>query len=298
MKVAIVTDTSACLPQELAQRYQIEIVPMEFLYEGKVYRDGIDMTSARFYELLSQAKKLPTTSAPSPDTYVKVFRKISQRSSNILVIAPSARFTHAFDSARAAAAVAREDMPNVVVEVLDCGTAAGAQGLIVLAAARAAAEGGSLSQTVEATRSLMPQVHLVALLDTLHYLAKSGRVPHAVAWANFFLRIKPIFELQPLGRGAIPVGRVRTRSKAIEQLMMFLKERADRKSVHAVVMHTNVLDEAERLKERVTSEFKCQEIYVTDFTPVMGLHAGPGLLGIAFHSEESDPGSKGDWGKP
>ncbi len=286
MNVAIITDSSACLPKELVEKYEIEIVPLDLIHEGKVYKDGIDITSAEFYKLLSQAKELPTTSAPSPGDYFEVFKKVAEKAENILVVTPSAKFTHAFDSAKKAVEMAKDKLRDVAVEVLDSGTAAGAQGFVVLAAAKAAAFSESLVRVIEAARNLMPKVYLVAIIDTLHYLAKGGRVPQIAAWASSLLKIKPLFELLPLSKGVTSVDRVRTRPKAIERLAEFLRERVDRKPVHAVVMHTNALDEAEKLKERIISEFNCVEVYVEDFTPVMGVHTGPGLLGVAFYTED------------
>jgi len=270
---------------EVAERYGIDIVPMEFIHEGRTYRDGVDITAAEFYGLLSKSKRLPTTSAPSPDAYLRAFKRASESSSHILTITPATRFTHAFESAKAAAEMSRGKTPAVTVEVLDCGTAAGAQGFIVLAAARAALQDGDPSGPLQAARELMPRIRLIAFIDTLNYLAKGGRVPHAVAWANSLLRIKPIFELLPSGRGAMPLDRVRVRPKAIDHLVQILRQRSQGNPVHVTIMHTNVLAEAEELKQRISSEFNCAEIYVTDFTPVMGLHTGPGLLGLAFYSD-------------
>lgn len=290
-RVSIITDSAACLPGEVAERYGIDIVPMEFIHEGRTYRDGVDITAGEFYGLLAKSKRLPTTSAPSPDSYLRAFKRAAEKSSHILTITPATRFTHAFESAKAAAEMSREKTPAVTVEVLDCGTAAGAQGLIVLAAARAALEDGNPSGPLQAARDLMPRVGLIAFIDTLNYLAKGGRVPHAVAWANSLLRIKPIFELLPSGRGATPLDRVRVRPKAIDRLVQILRQRSQGNPVHVIIMHTNVLAEAEELKERISSEFNCAEIYVTDFTPVMGLHTGPGLLGLAFYSDGNLPPS-------
>ncbi len=288
-RVSVITDSAACLPGELAERYGIDIVPMEFIHEGRTYRDGVDITAAGFYELLAKSKRLPTTSAPSPDSYLRAFKTAAEKSSAILTITPATRFTHAFESARTAAEMSREKIPAVSVEVLDCGTAAGAQGFIVLAAARAALQESDPSSPLQAARDLMPRVRLIAFIDTLNYLAKGGRVPHAVAWANSLLRIKPIFELLPSGRGATPLDRVRIRPKAIDRLVQILRKRSQGHPVHVIIMHTNVLAEAEELKQCISSEFNCAEIYVTDFTPVMGLHTGPGLLGLAFYSDVSLP---------
>jgi len=284
-KVAVVTDSTACLPELLVKKYEIEIVPMEFSLDGKVYRDGVDITPLEFYKFLSWVKELPTTSAPSPATYFDILNKLAEKTKSILVVTVSAKFSHAFDSAKAAVKIAKEKLIGIEVEVLDCGTAAGAQGLVVLAAAKAAAFGDSLAQVMEVARALMPKVQLVAFIDTLRYLAKGGRVPEVAAWAGSILKIKPVFELLPLWKG-VSACRVRTRPQAIERLVDLLREKANRKPVHVIVMHTNVLDEAERLKERIASEFNCVEIYVVDFTPVMGVHTGPGLLGIAFYTDD------------
>lgn len=286
MDVAIVTDSTICLPGELITKYEIEIVPQVLIYEGKNYRDGVDITPAQFYKLLSQAKELPTTSAPSPLEYLEVFKKVAKKARNILVVTPSVKFTHTFDSAKTAAEMAKDKLRNVAVEVLDSETAAGAQGFVVLAAAKAAALGENLARVIRAAQSLMPKVHLVAFIDTLHYLAKSGRVPQIAAWASSLLKIKPLFELLPLSKGVTSVDRVRTRPKAVERLTEFLRKKVGKKPVHAVVMHANALDEAEKLKERIISEFNCIEVYVEDFTPVMGVHTGPGLLGVAFYTDD------------
>jgi DegV family protein with EDD domain len=282
-KVAIVTDSTVCLPPDLIAKYDIEIVPMEFIYGGKVYRDGLDISPPEFYELLARADKLPTTSAPSPGNYFEVLKRVAKNAHSILLITLSAKFSHAFDAAMTAAEMGKGKLQNTVIEVLDCGTAAGAQGFVVLEAAKEAAEGMNLDRVLATARKMMPRVHVIAFIDTLLYLAKGGRIPYVAAWASRLLNIKPLFELVPLSGGAIPIGRVRTRARAIKRLIDILRERTDNKPMHAIILHTNSLSEAEKLKKRIDAEFNCIEIYLRDFTPVMGVHTGPGLLGVAFY---------------
>jgi DegV family protein with EDD domain len=283
--VAVVTDSAACLPRELAESHDIEVVPMEFIHEGKVYRDGIDITPAQFYDLLPHAKKLPRTSAPSPNSYLTAFQSLVSARPNILVVTPSSKFTHAFISARAAAQMAKQQLPQATVEVLDSGTAAGAQGLVVLTAARAANSGSGLNETVSAARNLMPRVRLIAYIDTLRYLAKGGRVPRAVSWASSILKIRPIFELLPQAESATLLDRVRHKAKA--RLVEIIRKGANHKPVHAMVMHTNEIKGAEELRQRIASQLNCSELHVADFTPVMAVHTGPGLLGVAYHFDEA-----------
>lgn len=285
--VAIITDSVACLPSELVDRYDIEIVPMELMYEDRIYLDGVDITPAQFYDLLARTGKLPTTSAPTPGTYLEVFKKVAGNTSSILVIAPSASLTHAYESARMAVVAGLEKIKDTVLEVLDSGTAAGAQGFVVLAAAREAARGRDISEVIQAARNVMTRVRLIALIDTLYYLARSGRVPQIIAWASSVLNIKPVFELLPMGKGVVGLDRVRTRAKAVKRMVNILRDRVGSRPLHAMVMHSNTLQEAQAIKEYIVLNFKTEEIYIQDFTPVMGLHTGPGLLGVAYYIEET-----------
>jgi DegV family protein with EDD domain len=284
--VAIVTDSNACLPVELIRQYHIEVVPLGFIHEGKVYRDGIDITPDEIYRILPQAKSLPTSSSPSPGDFFGALEKVAAKYSNILVITLSLKFSTMFASAKIAASMAKEKLRNVPIEVLDCGTAAGAQGLVVLAAAKAARAEGSLTKVTEVAKNVMSRVNLIAFLDTLYYLAKGGRVPKVIAWANSLVKIKPIFQIAPLSGEASIVKMVRTRPEAIKQLLEIVKEKVEAKPIHVIVMHSHSLAEAENLKERLVSHFLCDEIYISDFAPVMGIHTGPGVLGIAFYPDD------------
>ena len=217
--VGIVADTTACLPAELAERYGIEVVPLQLMVDGRAYLDGVDITPAEFYGMLPLARRLPTTSASSPGSYVEAFRSAAQRSSSIVCITVSKALSAMFDSARSAAETAKAMFNGLPIEVVDSGTAAGADGWIVLAAARAAAAGGTHEQVVEAARSMKPRVHLIAVMDTLNYLAKGGRVPHVAAWASSVLQIKPVIRVVPEGGEVKLVSRPRTKCRAVDYML-------------------------------------------------------------------------------
>ena len=219
-EVAIVTDSVACILPEHLGKYKITQVPMLILFEDSVYRDGMDMSPTEFYVRLRQAKKLPTTSHPSPEAFLEAYRDAGQTAANILCITIPAKFSATFNSAKLAVEVAGEALPGAVIEVLDCGTAAAAQGFVVLAAARAAADGKSLTEVVEIARSVMRRVHLLATLDTLRYLAKGGRVPKAAALASSLLQIKPIFTV--IEGEAHPVTNARTTSGAMKRILKII----------------------------------------------------------------------------
>jgi len=282
-KVAIVTDTIACIPKEQVEKYDIEVVPVDFIFGDKVYRDGIDMTPTEFYTRLRKAKKLPTTSSSSPIPFLEAYRNASKRAASILCITIPARLSGMFNSARMATEMAKDALPDVEIEVLACGTAAAAQGLIVLAAARAAAQGKTLTEVIETARGVMSRVNLFASLDTLYYLVKGGRVPKAAALASSLLKIKPIFTIN--SGDAHPVTNPRTTQGAIKRILKIMGQKVVKgQPLHVAVMHADALDKALDLRNRITSQFDCEEILITEFTPVMGVHTGPGLIGVAFYS--------------
>ena len=282
-EVAIVTDTTACIPREQVEQYAIELVPIDVIFGDKVYRDGIDITPAEFYALLKQADTLPTTSGSLPGPFVEAYRKASQRASSILCITISAKFSGMFNSAQLAIEMTREDLTDVVIEVLECTTAAVGQGLVVLAAAKAAASGKSLAEVVDTARSVMQRVNLFATLDTLHYLVKGGRVPKAAALASSLLKIKPIFTVSD--GEAHPVTNVRTNPGAMKRLLKIMGQKVVKgQPLHVAVMHADALDRAIAFRNQISSRFDCAELFITEFTPVMGVHTGPGVIGVAFYS--------------
>lgn len=281
-KVAIVTDTTACIPGEQADKYGIEVVPVDLIFEDKVYRDGVDISPADFYALLRQAKKPPTSSASSPGPYFEAYSRASRRASGILCITESSRFSAMFESAKVAVEMARTAIPGLNIEVLECATAAAGQGLVAMAAAKAAASGNSLAEVSEIAGSVMQRVYLLAMLDTLHYLVRSGRVPQAADLVNSVLQIKPIFTVS--SGEAHTVAIPRTMKSALKRMLKIMEQKvAGEQPLHVAVMHADVPDMAMALREQIASRFECTELFITEFTPVMGVHTGPGVIGVAFY---------------
>ena len=281
--VAIVTDTTACIPKEQVEKYSIEVVPIELVFGDRVYRDGIDISPSEFYALLRQAKKLPTTSGSLPGPYLEAYREASKRASGILCITESSKFSGMFNSARVAMEMAKTVLRNVAIEVLEGTTAAAGQGLVAIAAARAAASGKSLTEVVETASGVMQRVSLFAMLDTLYYLVKGGRVPKAAGLVNSLLQIKPIFTVNQ--GDAHTVALPRTTRSAIKRMLKLMGQRVVKgQPLHVAVMHADVLDKVVALRNRISSQFDCAELFITEFTPVMGVHTGPGVIGVAFYS--------------
>ena len=284
-KVAVVVDSSSCLPRALLEESDIYVVPHELIIDEQSFRDGIDIEPDEFYQLLQKNQKIPSTSSPKPDVFLEAFRSASAVAENVVCITLSTNFSSTYNSASVAARMAEDELPGChAITVIDSRAAAGAEGLIALEAARAAQGGADLEQVMARIEELVPKVNLLAFLDTLYYLRRSGRVPRVAAWAGSLLGIKPLTELK-LGEARM-VDKPRSRAKAMDRLLSVTKARVQDGPVHVNVMHAQAADGAGQLYRRIEAEFNCQELFISEFTPVMGAHLGPGLLGIAFYTGE------------
>ncbi len=282
-RVAVVTDTTACIPPGLAAELGIQVLPLYLAFGDATYQDGISAQAAEFYERLRSAPRLPSTSAPSPGAYAEAMLRAGREAETILCITVSRQFSHMYDAATQGAALAREQAPQVDIRVMDSTAAAMAQGFVALEAARAAQEGAGIEEVIARGEALMPRVQLIVVLDTLVYLARSGRVPRLIVWAASPLQLKPIVSFhQGVYR---PVAFVRTMRRAVDRLVQELERRTRGAQLHVCVHHTNAPNEADELAERVRATLRPKELFVREFTQVMGVHTGPGLLGFAFYTE-------------
>jgi DegV family protein with EDD domain len=183
------------------------------------------------------------------------------------------------------AAIAREERPDLDVRVLDSQAAAMAQGFIALEAARSAQEGARADEVLARAQSLIPSVQLLVVIDTLTYLARSGRVPRLVIWAASPFKVRPVVRYQ--GGSYRPITIARTRHSAIERLLQELRSRAPRSGLHVCVQHTNAPADAAALADRVQADLQPAELFIAEFTQVMGVHVGPGLVGFAFYADSA-----------
>lgn len=278
-QVAIVTDSTACIPPSLVEEYGISVVPLTVAFGGRTYRDGVEITPQRFYQMLREGNIVPTTAAPSPGEFREAF--LHREAQDILCLCPSPKLTGVYGSAL----VAKESLPSLSIRVLPLPTAAGGQGLAVLAAAGAAAAGQSLAQIMSTLEQITPGIRLYALVDTLDYLRRSGRVNIIPALAASLLDVKPILTLQDGSARLQAVAR--TKPRALERLLDTMSlEVPPNASLQAMVFHADALEDAQWLQKQVAARFRCAHLMVSEFTPVMGVHTGPGLVGLAFYMEK------------
>jgi len=284
-KVAIVSDSVCSLPPDILGKYHIRIVPMEIIYDGKSYRDGIDITPNEVYKIMRRKENLPTTSTASPGDFLNIYRELSREAESILCITVTSLQSKVFEAASAAKNMAKEEMPETRIEVFDSRSVAAAMGFIVREAARMVGEGGGIDEAMETAQKMMGKVNFLAMLDTLYYLARLGRIAKAAAWAGSILDMKPVLEHNPSIGETMPVARPRTKKKAIERMLEIMAERTGSSPVHVMVQHADELEEAKRLAAEIESRFNCAEMLITEFSPVMGVHTGPGLLAVGFYTD-------------
>jgi DegV family protein with EDD domain len=284
-KVAVITDSVCCLPVELVKKYDIRLVPIYIVYKGKSLRDGVDISPTEVYKIMRRRQDIPTTSTPPVGDFLDAYREASQKADNILCITLTSLQSKVFEAAMVAKEQAKEVIPNTAIEVIDSRAVAGALGFIVLEAARAASQGAELPQVVDAARNMIGKVDHLAMVDTLYFLARTGRIAKAAAWAGSLLDMKPVVEHSPAVGETTPVARPRTRAKAVQVMLKLMAEKVGNHTVHVIVHHADELEDGEKLKAEIGARFKCAELYLTEFTPAMGIHAGPGVLAISFYSD-------------
>lgn len=267
---AVVADSAASLPREVSSELGIEVVPLYLTFGAETLRDGVDVGD--FYARLAGHETPVTTSAPSPGDFEEAYERTGQDEIVCVTVAASVSGVHQ------AARLAAERVP-ARVEVVDSGAASMAEGFVAMAAARAAVEGAGLDETVERARKVAEDATLVATIDTFEYLRRSGRVGRLAAFAATALDIKPVFRM---GGGAIhPLARPRTRSRAIGRVVDEIVAWAEGRTMRLAAFHANAEGEARDLLDRASAELDVAESFVVEFTPAMGAHTGPGVVGLA-----------------
>jgi len=288
-KVAIITDSVSLLTPEIAETYGIKVVSTHITMDGKDYLDA-DMNLSEFYAQLPQlreAEKLPTTSSPSISDYLEIYRELGKKVKSILCVTYSPRLGMAYNAAAQAKEMLKGELDEVSVEIIDSDTCCGAQMLIALEAAKAAAKGKRLAEITKIANNMVTQVRQIFMVEDLYHLAKGGRIGKARQWASSTISTKSLLGLDASTGGVIlPLTRAKTKTKLMEKMLEIVKERNGNKKLHAVINHANVPQEAEELKRRLLSRFDCAELYVTPVLPLLAIHNGLGCIWLAWYGED------------
>jgi DegV family protein with EDD domain len=282
-KVAVVTDTISCLPPDLVRELHIQILPAGLVIDNKVYADS-SLENSRFWELFHRTPRPITTNAVTPGDFADLFRKLSSVTDSIICILVSRALSATYQSAVIAGESIKAEKPDLNIEIIDSKSAAGAEGFIVIEAARAAAAVQSLNEVVRVVQDTIPRVNFFCALETLKYLIRSGRAPKAAVIGDW-LQMKPIVSINKKTGLVENVEKVRGIEKAQEKMVEMLEKAVDRSQPISLMVHyTDGIGAVDKLKDTITSRFQCAEVFVTPYSPVMASQCGP-VIAFSFYQK-------------
>lgn len=277
--VHIVTDSNCHIPPALCQELGIHVVPLPFTWDGVTYLDVVDMGHREFYSKLRLSESPPTTSAPTPGSFKEVFESLSSDGKRILAILVGKQFSSTYVTAE----LASEMLPDAKVVLFDSASNAMGLGFQVLAAARAAKNGQDLESVILTVNQAKEASGVLFSVTDLRYLWRGGRLGFAQSLVGSVLRLHPILEIKD---GPItPIDRVRTSGRVIPRLLDLIAERLVRGRPHRlVVLHADDEIRARRLMSAARDRFGPDEVFVSELNPILGIHVGPGAIGLAYCS--------------
>lgn len=279
--VRIVTDSTADVAQDVVEKYGIEVVPLRVVFPDAIYKDRVDLSPDEFYRKLANSPKLPTTSQPPAADFEEAFRRAAADGSQVLAILISSLLSGTIASAE----TARHDLPELPITIFDSKTISVPMAFMVERAASKAAAGATLDEILADLSVLRDRTQLLFVVETLEYLRKGGRIGGAAALAGSLLSLKPVLTLR--GGRVDAWGKARGKRRALQMIVEAVREGVGTgPSVRAAVVHSAAPDEAEQFRQEVQAALDCPELRVFQFTPVAGVHTGPGVVGLAAYNEQ------------
>ena len=274
--VRVVTDSTADIPQEMAEKLGITVVPSYIAFGSETYQDGVDLTKQQFYDKLIASRVIPTTAAPPIGAYEEAFSRLAKETAEIVSLQLVGRLSALYSLAVIAAQNVSKAL-GVRIEVVDTGQVTMGYGWMAVAAAEAARRGETLDQIVALVEEMKPRARVLAILDTLEFVYRGGRTSWAKAMIGTLLHVKPIVEVR-LGKVEL-VERTRTIERSMERLIERIQ--ALGQPERAIVLHTNAPALADRLAKRLQAVYPRWEPLIGQAGVTVASHAGPGAVGVA-----------------
>ena len=288
-KVAVMTDTVSYMSEEIANKYNITIIPTYIIIDGESHPEN-QLDLVKFYEKVPKWKeenKLPTTSSPSPDDFVRAYRKLSKDYESIVYIGYSKHLGMTVQSAFLAKKLVKDELAKTKIEVLDSISWGGAQMMITLEIARAANAGSDRKEVLKTANDMIKKANLIVLLDNLYYLAKGGRIHKGRPWADSKISNTAILKLDASTEGKhTPIARCRTKGETLNTLFNLVRSQPVGSRLHVAINHADALAEAEQLKEKALSQFQCEEVFISNIGPLVTIHTGAGTRVFSWWSED------------
>ena len=282
-RLAIVTDSVAAIPDRLLQELKIHTVPYYIHRGSEVLRDLVTIDRESFYKWLPNATQLPTTASPGPGDYITMYQRLAEEEGveEIASIHMTSKGSGAYQAAMAAKAMIVEILPRLKIEVIDTLNASMCHGWMAIEAARAVLANKTLPEVVERVKSMMPITRLIHTADTLKYLYMGGRIGRAKHLVGSLLSIKPLIGMED---GVIvPLGTARSRKQAYQNMVdMVEKATGVGAKIKVAYVHAAAQEEALKIKELVEDRLQVVEEIMTELSPALGVHTGPGTAGLCY----------------
>ena len=283
-RLAIVTDSVCGIPERMIQELKINIVPYYIHRGSEVLRDLVTIDRASFYKWLPNATQLPTTASPGPGDYITIYQRLAEDEGveEIASIHMTSKGSGAYQAAMAAKAMIVEILPRLKIEVIDTLNASMCHGWIAIEAARAVLANKTLPEVVERVKSLIPVTRMIHTADTLRYLYMGGRIGRAKHLVGSLLNIKPLIGMD---EGVIvPLGTARSRKQAYHTMVDIVEKAAGvGGKIKIAYVHAAALEEALKIKELVEGRLQVVEEIISELSPALGVHTGPGTAGLCYY---------------
>lgn len=283
-KVAVVTDSTACIPSDMVKKYNIRVAPLSLIWnKDEQFQDNVDMLPGEFYRRMRRMKpeeKLPTTSSAIQGEFLKIFQDLKGKVDGVVTIV----LTGALGACYTSAMSARNMIKDFQIEVIDSHTSQCALGFAVVAAAEAARNGSNIEDIARIAREVSGRAYCYWTMETLEYMRRGGRVPTGPGDGNGVIEIKPIMALKRDGTVG-PVGGARDIPEAMGKMAGLLKENITNTRLHAGIVHSDCPEAAREFQNILISSFHPCEVWISELTPAIGVHFGPGTIGVSFYNE-------------
>jgi DegV family protein with EDD domain len=277
--IHLVTDSTCDIGAEEAKRLGVTVVPLVVRFGKEEFRDGVDLSSGEFYKRLAAGTNHPTTSQPSPDDFMTVYKSLLRSPDDSVV---SIHISQKMSGTLQSASVAAQQLGGERIHLIDSEAVTAGLQLLVIAAAEDIGRGMDAKSVAEATLRRRAQVNLFCLLDTLTYLQRGGRIGRATAVVGGLLNVKPLLTME---HGEVaPLSRVRSRKKGIEMIIELLRAKMPLRRL--AVFHAGAPEVIDELRATVTAAFPGVDVVVGQVGPVVGTYAGPGGLGVAYQTAQ------------
>ena len=279
-KIVVVTDSSAYIPEQALGGLGIPVIPMWLIWGDDRFRDGVDIDPPTFYRRLQESTVFPTTSQPSAGEFEQFFRQAGADADAIVAVLITSKLSGTVASAHAA----RAQLPELDIRIVDSLSVSMGLGFVTLAAARAAAAGKALDEVVATAEAVRDRMNLLFVVDTLEYLHRGGRIGGAKWLVGTMLSIKPLLHIVD---GTIePLAQVRTKRKATARLLEVVEEQlGGRQMAEVSVFDANSPEEGDAIAEQIKERFGVSTVYRTVLSPAIGVHGGPGTIGVVFYPD-------------